>query len=111
MIDHRRKPDEVGVIRNFRDNWVEDVFDGIASKRARQHLALELHPAVSLKLQLINIAGSIADLKVPPSNRLEALIGKRADEYSIRINNQWRIVFRYEKASNTFYDVGIEDYH
>lgn len=106
-----RSTSEVNVIRNFRDDWVENIFDGEETKKARQHLPSELHAIATRKLQLINIVGSISDLRVPPSNRLEALKGKRADEFSIRINSQWRIVFRYKSESNEFYDVGIEDYH
>ncbi len=61
------------------------------------------------KLQMINRATRLEDLRVPPSNRLELLKGDRLGQYSIRINDQWRVCFRFE-AGNA-YDVEIVDYH
>lgn len=61
------------------------------------------------KLALLNIAGKIEDLRVPPGNRLEALKGKRKGQWSIRINDQWRVCFRFEDGSAL--DVEIVDYH
>lgn len=62
-----------------------------------------------MKLMMIDSAESVMDLTAPPSNRLERLAGSRASEYSIRINRQWRICFRFENGHA--FDVGIEDYH
>ena len=61
------------------------------------------------KLIMINNAGSLEDLRIPPANRLEALHGDRAGQYSIRINDQFRICFTIK--GNHFYDVEIVDYH
>jgi proteic killer suppression protein len=61
------------------------------------------------KLRQLEIAGRIDDLKVPPGNRLEALKGKRRGQYSIRINEQWRVCFRWADAGAE--DVEIVDYH
>jgi proteic killer suppression protein len=61
------------------------------------------------KLQMINRATRLDDLRVPPNNRLELLKGDRAGQYSIRINDQWRICFRFEVGSA--FDVEIVDYH
>jgi len=61
------------------------------------------------KLAMINVAGRIDDLRIPPGNRLEKLTGKRQGWWSIRINNQWRICFRFE--SGNAFDVEIVDYH
>jgi proteic killer suppression protein len=61
------------------------------------------------KLRQLEIAGRLDDLRVPPGNRLEALKGDRSGEYSIRINDQWRICFRWEEAGAE--DVEIVDYH
>ena len=61
------------------------------------------------KLQMLNRATRLEDLRVPPSNRLELLKGDRHGQYSIRINDQWRVCFRFE-AGNA-YDVEIVDYH
>ena len=61
------------------------------------------------KLRMLNNSQNIADLRIPPSNRLEKLTGKGKDFYSIRINDQWRIVFRWE--NNQAAEVEILDYH
>jgi len=62
-----------------------------------------------MKLEILAAAGSLEDLRIPPSNRLEKLVGDREGQYSIRINAQWRICFRWE--SGDAYDVEIVDYH
>ena len=62
-----------------------------------------------VKMMMIDSAETVSDLTAPPSNRLENLGGARSGEYSIRINRQWRICFRFENSDAL--DVGIEDYH
>lgn len=61
------------------------------------------------KLTQLHIAGRIEDLRIPPNNRLEALKGDRRGQWSIRVNDQWRVCFRFEKG--TAFDVEIVDYH
>jgi len=61
------------------------------------------------KLRQLEIAGRLEDLRVPPGNRLEKLVGERAGQHSIRINDQWRVCFRWTKAGAE--DVEIVDYH
>lgn len=61
------------------------------------------------KLRMLNRALDMNDLRIPPGNRLEALKGERADQFSIRINNQWRICFEWE--NNDSYNVEVTDYH
>ena len=61
------------------------------------------------KLAMLNRAGRIEDLRVPPGNRLEALRGDRAGQWSVRINDQWRLCFRFE--SGNAFDAEIVDYH
>ncbi|WP_434101807.1 type II toxin-antitoxin system RelE/ParE family toxin [Methylocaldum gracile] len=61
------------------------------------------------KLTQLDVAGRLEDLRVPPQNRLEALKGDRKDQWSIRINDQWRVCFRFE--SGKAFDVEIVDYH
>ncbi len=61
------------------------------------------------KLRQLEIAGRLDDLRIPPGNRLEALKGDRAGQYSVRINNQWRVCFRWTEAGAE--DVEIVDYH
>ena len=73
----------------------------------RRHAAIA-KSALS-KLQMLNRAADLKDLRVPPGNRLEALRGDRAGQYSIRINQQWRIVFQWDSGTAT--NVRIADYH
>jgi proteic killer suppression protein len=61
------------------------------------------------KLTQLHIAGRIEDLRIPPNNRLEALKGDRKGQWSIRVNDQWRVCFRFEKGAA--FDVEIVDYH
>jgi len=61
------------------------------------------------KLRQLEVAGRLEDLKVPPGNRLEALKGKRSGQYSIRVNDQWRVCFRWTESGAE--DVEIVDYH
>lgn len=73
----------------------------------------KFHPEIQRlalrKLLILDAAESIQDLRIPPGNRLEKLSGKRSGEYSIRINDQWRICFRWTKAGPD--DILITDYH
>ncbi|MBZ0107520.1 MAG: type II toxin-antitoxin system RelE/ParE family toxin [Candidatus Scalindua rubra] len=73
----------------------------------------KFHPELARKavrrLEYVDLAISLSDLKVPPSNRLHALRGDRKGQYSISINDQWRICFRFE--NDNAYDVEITDYH
>ncbi|MBI5075056.1 MAG: type II toxin-antitoxin system RelE/ParE family toxin [Nitrospirae bacterium] len=68
-----------------------------------------IETAAMRKLAILNVAAKIEDLKVPPGNRLEALGGKRKGQWSIRINDQWRVCFRFEGGNAI--DVEIVDYH
>lgn len=94
------------MIKSFADKQTELIYNETFSKKFPpdiQRIALR-------KLLMINSAGNINDLRSPPSNRLEKLTGDREGEYSIRINDKWRICFRLEN-NNDFYDVQIVDYH
>lgn len=79
----------------FNDAYVKD-FEGVARRAKR-------------KLEAVHAAARLEDLKVPPSNRLEKLRGKLKDSYSIRINDQWRLVFKWIEGHA--YGVSITDYH
>jgi proteic killer suppression protein len=92
------------MIKSFKCRDTEVLFNG---KRIERFISIQ--SAAMRKLALLNVAGRIEDLRVPPGNRLEALKGKRQGQWSIRINDQWRICFRLE-AKNAF-DVEIVDYH
>lgn len=93
------------MISSFRDREAERIWNGESSRR----LPHEIQEVARRKLRMINNARVIADLRVPPANRLEALKGGRAGQYSIRINDQWRICFRF--ANGQASDVEIVDYH
>src|ERR1700730_408069 len=84
------------VIRTFADRGTEDVFDGISSKQARSVCPPALWPVARRKLTQINRVRELAELAVPPGNRLERLRGDRSGQFSIRINDQYRVCFRWE---------------
>jgi proteic killer suppression protein len=96
------------MIVSFGNRTTSDLFHGITSARVRR-LPSQIKESALYKLDVLNAAQSLEDLKSPPGNRLEALKGDFTGFHSIRINNQWRIVFRW-KASNA-HDVQIIDYH
>ncbi len=93
------------MIRSFKDKAAEKIF-----KRERSgKLPEDLQRTALRKLRMLNRAMNLNDLRVPPANRLEKMKGDRADQYSIRINNQWRLCFRW--SSNDAFEVEIVDYH
>jgi toxin HigB-1 len=93
------------MIRNFRNRETALVFDGVRSRR----LPPDIQPIALRKLRMLNRAQIINDMRVPPGNRLEPLKGSRTGQWSIRINRQWRICFRW--IDGDAYDVEIVDYH
>ena len=95
------------MIINFKSKEAEKIFKGEHSKKVPQ----DIQRRAQIKLTLLNAASCLEVMKVPPSNHLEKLQGDRSDEWSIRINNQWRITFKYNSTDKNFYDVSIEDYH
>jgi toxin HigB-1 len=97
------------VIESFADDATNDVFDGFNTKKARKRLDTALFPVASRKLDMINAALDLEDLKIPPSNHLEALKGNLKGKHSIRINVKYRIVFRWTAKGAE--EVEITDYH
>lgn len=97
------------MIASFHDRGTEDIFNGIHSKAARRTCPSKIWNVARRKLNQINQAVDLADLRAPPGNRLELLAGKRSGQHSIRINDQYRICFRWtlEGAAG----VEIQDYH
>ncbi|MDV3243444.1 MAG: type II toxin-antitoxin system RelE/ParE family toxin [Methylocaldum sp.] len=92
------------MIESFKCRETEALFRG---ERVPRFVNIE---RVALrKLTQLDVAGRLEDLRVPPQNRLEALKGDRKDQWSIRINDQWRVCFRFE--SGKAFDVEIVDYH
>lgn len=92
------------MIKNFADKEAVKIWDGTPSRR----LPADLQTIARRKLRMLNNAENLNDLRVPPANRLEALKGDRRGQYSIRINDQWRICFRW--ADGGAHDVQIVDY-
>jgi len=100
------------VIRTFADAATEDLFNGLDSRRARRArraCPATLWPAVTRKLTQLNRVRELRELAIPPGNRLEALRGTRRGQHSIRINDQFRICFRWEDGYAD--DVEVTDYH
>lgn len=93
------------MIAGFNDKEAERIWCGEFSKRLPQ----EIQEVARRKLRMLNAARTLMDLRVPPANRLEALKGSRSGQFSIRINDQWRICFRF--AAGQASDVEIVDYH
>ena len=91
--------------KSFADSETEKIWNGKKSGK----IPPEIHKRAFTKLLIINSAENEDDLKIPPGNRFEHLLGNLKDYCSIRINNQWRIQFRF--INFEAYDVGIVDYH
>jgi len=96
------------VIESFGNRLAEDLFDDKRSNVVRR-FPTELVRTARRKLLYLHDAAELQDLRVPPGNRLEALKGELSGFYSIRINDQWRVVFRWKDGNA--YDVQILDYH
>jgi proteic killer suppression protein len=93
------------VIRSFKCKETEKIFNRFISRKFPD----DIQRVALRKLRMLNRAVSLQDLLVPPGNRLEELKGNRKGQHSIRINNQWRICFKWVK--NDAHDVEIVDYH
>ena len=93
------------VIRSFADKGAEQLF----LHRLSQRFPSDVQRAAWRKMAMLDAAENLNDLRVPPGNRLEKLSGDRVGQYSIRINDQWRICFRWSKGDA--YEVEIADYH
>ena len=94
----------------FADTGTRDIFDGLDTKAARKTLPKALWPVARRKLDMIQAASRLEDLRVPPGNRLEALKGSLEGFYSVRINDQYRVIFRWDEREGA-QDVRIVDYH
>ena len=96
------------MIRTFADDATKDVWNGVNSKAARR-IPKGLWPVVRRKLDQIDIVTKLDDLRIPPGNQLHSLGGSRAGHHAIRVNDQYRIVFRFE--GQDAHDVCCTDYH
>ena len=95
----------IAMIRSFGDSETEKIFHQVRSKR----LPPEIHERALIKLLMIDASTTEEDFRVPPSNRFEHLQGRLKGYCSIRINDQWRIIFRFRNGEA--FDVSIVDYH
>ena len=93
------------MIRSFADAETKRFYTTGKSRR----LPTEIRKRVAMRLTQLNAASRIEDLRLPPSNRLEGLKHDRAGQWSIRVNDQWRVCFRFDKGDA--FDVEIVDYH
>ncbi|MDI6753938.1 MAG: type II toxin-antitoxin system RelE/ParE family toxin [Thermodesulfobacteriota bacterium] len=93
------------MIKSFKDTETEKVFGRQRSRR----LPTEIQQVALRKLRMLNNAVSLNDLRIPPANRLEKLSGNRVGQYSLRINDQWRICFEWREGDA--FNVEITDYH
>lgn len=97
------------MISGFANQATEDIFNGVDSKDARKICPQGIWPVARRKLMQLNAAASLADLRVPPGNRLERLEGDRQGQQSIRINEKYRICFIWTDLAVS--QVEIIDYH
>jgi len=93
------------MIRSFADKETERLFERQPSRK----IPTQIQRMARRRLEILDAAETLSDLRVPPSNHLEKLLGNRAGQHSIRINNQWRICFRWKEGNA--YNVEIVDYH
>lgn len=96
---------KVTMIKNFGDKESEKIWNGLVSKK----LPIEIQEVARRKLRMLNNAQDINDLRIPPANRLEKMKGKLAEYHSIRINNQWRVLFCW--SDDHAFNLTIVDYH
>ena len=97
------------MIESFKDKATEDIFNGRASRIARKVCPQVIWRVAVRKLDQLDSVESMDELKIPPGNRLESLSGDRKGQYSIRINDQFRVCFRWGISGLT--EVEITDYH
>jgi toxin HigB-1 len=105
LVDNNEDRYYFVMIKTFADKETEKLFAGLAARKVPS----DIQKSALRKLLQINAAVELEFLKVPPGNRLEMLKGDRAGQYSIRINDQWRICFSW--SNGDAYDVAIVDYH
>ena len=95
------------MIVDFRDDWLRDFF--ILDRRSKK-IPADLEARLFRKIQIIDDATTDADLRVPPSNHFEKLKGNLADFHSIRVNRQWRLIFRWDAARGEARSLYLDDH-
>lgn len=94
------------MIKSFKCKETEAVFKGLPTRKFQNIRATALR-----KLRQLDAATKLTDLATPPGNHLEALKGDRAGQHSIRVNDQWRVCFKWDHENGNAYEVEIVDYH
>lgn len=97
------------MIQSFKNKATEDIFNGLSSKIARKICPKNLWKIAARKLDQVDSVLSLDEPRIPPGNRLEALTRNRLGQYSVRINDQYRICFKWSEAGPI--EVEITDYH
>jgi len=97
------------MIVTFKNQATEDIYNGVASKLARKVCPQSILRIAVRKLDQLDSVIALEELRIPPGNRLEVLSGDRKGEFSIRINEQYRICFKWGESGP--YDVEVTDYH
>jgi len=97
------------MIRSFADDGTEDVFNGLNTRAARRACPYELWSVAGRTLDQLDSVERLEELRIPPGNRLEALVGDRKGQHSIRINERYRVCFRWTSEGPA--EVEIVDYH
>lgn len=95
------------MIINFRDSWLEAYF--VEDKRSKK-IPASIDERLFRKLQLIDDAECEADLRVPPSNHFEKLSGKLKNKHSIRVNNQWRLIFEWDESNGSASNIYLDNH-
>ncbi|MCA9806304.1 MAG: type II toxin-antitoxin system RelE/ParE family toxin [Cyanobacteria bacterium HKST-UBA02] len=98
------------MIRSFADRLTEDIWNDVENKRTRK-IESSVRERARDKMAMLDMAEKVEALRQPPSNRLERLGGKLKDFFSIRVNDQWRIIFQWEETEANAYQVRFTDYH
>ncbi len=98
------------MITSIANQTTQDIYDGISSKKARKTPEF-LHSKACRLMDQLDAAESLEDMKTPPGNRFEPLSGDLSEYFSVRINKQWRVIFKWDEAQKNAYDVYIGDYH
>lgn len=99
------------MILSFGDKETEHIYHGISSKKARSRLNFILWEKAQIKLDMLDKACRLDDLKIPPNNRLEKLERNLVGYHSIRINDQYRVIFKWDSDGRGVREVKITDYH
>ena len=96
------------MIKNFKSSTAQDIYDGISSTHSKKIPSM-LHDKISRLFDQLNAVTKIDSLRVPPSNHLKKLIGNKKNFWSIRVNDQYRVIFKWDNGEAI--DVDVQDYH